>query len=96
MDYEKCFLCGRNRNAGRLEVHHIFQNAYRDKADFFRLTVLLCPSCHREGPFAAHRNGQTMKYLHQYGQRKAMKEQGWTVKEFMEVFGQNYLDEECP
>jgi hypothetical protein len=32
-----------------------------------------------------------MLYLHQYGQRKAMKENGWTIEQFIEVFGKNYL-----
>lgn len=45
------------------------------------------------GKYSAHQNGEVMKYLHQYGQRKAMKEQGWTVKQFREVFGANYLDD---
>lgn len=32
-----------------------------------------------------------MQYLHEYGQRKAMQENGWTVEQFREVFGKNYL-----
>ena len=91
----KCFLCGRNGNGDPLELHHIFQNAYRNKSDKYGLTVWLCGErCHRLGTYSAHKNGDVMKYLHQYGQRKAMKEQGWTVKQFREVFGQNYLDDE--
>ena len=89
-NFETCFLCGRNRNAG-LEVHHIFQNAYRNKSDQYGATVILCADCHRIGPLAAHRNGATMKYLHQYGQRKVMKEHGLTIEQFIDIFGQNYL-----
>lgn len=91
----KCFLCGKyETDYNRLEVHHIFQNAYRKKADKYGLTVLLCAGCHRESEHAAHRNGATMIYLHRYGQRKAMAEQHWTVDEFRAEFGQNYLDDE--
>lgn len=32
-----------------------------------------------------------MQKLHEYGQKKAMEEQGWTVDEFRQVFGKNYL-----
>jgi hypothetical protein len=35
-----------------------------------------------------------MQYLHEYGQRLAMEQEGWTKEEFMQVFGKNYLQEE--
>lgn len=90
---KKCFLCGRNGYGDPLDRHHIFQGAYRNKSEKYGLVVYLCHSrCHIFGEYAAHNNGRTMQYLHEYGQRKAMKEQGWTVEEFREVFGQNYLD----
>jgi hypothetical protein len=54
--------------------------------------VWLCGErCHRCGTYAAHNNADTMLLLHQYGQRKAMKEQGWDISKFIEVFGKNYL-----
>lgn len=94
-DYRYCFLCKKSETSyNRLEVHHLFQNAYRKKADKYGLTVLLCAGCHREKPWAAHRSGDTMNYLHKYGQKKAMKLMGWTVEQFRQEFGQNYLDEE--
>lgn len=57
--------------------------------------VWLCGErCHRTGRYSAHQCGATMDYLHKYGQKKAMKEQGFTVEQFRQEFGQNYLDEE--
>ena len=35
-----------------------------------------------------------MQYLHEYGQRKAMQENGWDIQTFREIFGKNYLDNE--
>lgn len=32
--------------------------------------------------------------LHEYGQRKAMEENGWTVDDFIREFGRNYIDTE--
>lgn len=94
-EYPKCFLCGRNGNGDPLERHHIFQNAYRNKSEKYGLVVLLCGErCHRLGRYAVHQNGEVMDYLHKYGQRKAMLEQGWDRKTFTEIFGQNYLDGE--
>ena len=93
-EYRTCFLCKRSETSyNRLEVHHIFQNANRNKSDKYGLTVLLCANCHRTGDYAAHRNGKTMQYLHEYGQRLAMERYGWSIEEFREVFGANYLDE---
>lgn len=46
------------------------------------------------GKYSVHQNSMTMEYVHKYGQRKAMKEQGWSVKQFREIFGANYLEEE--
>lgn len=90
---KKCFLCGRNGNGDRLELHHIFGAANRDKSDKLGLTVWLCGErCHRLGKYSAHQNGEVAAYLHRYGQEKAMKEQNWTSEEFQNVFGANYLD----
>ena len=91
---ETCFLCKRNRHAGRLELHHIFGAANRKLSTKYGLVVTLCPDCHRESEHAVHRNAATMQYLHEYGQRKAMQENGWDVQTFREIFGKNYIDTE--
>lgn len=91
---DTCFLCNRNRHAGRLEVHHIFGGARRKLSDKYGLCVTLCEECHRTASHAVHQSAETMQYLHEYGQRKAMKENGWTVEQFREVFGKNYIDTE--
>lgn len=91
-DHKKCFLCGRNGNGDRLEIHHIFGGGNRKKSDKLGLTVLLCGSrCHRLGEYSAHQNAQIAEYLHKYGQQKAMADQGWTKEEFIKEFGRNYL-----
>jgi len=87
-----CWLCGR---WGHLEEHHIFGGAYRKKSTKYGLTVLLCGDrCHRNGPQAAHRCRETAQRLHEYGQRKFMREQNATIDDFRREFGKNYLPEE--
>lgn len=87
-----CWLCGRNGAGDPLDKHHLFSGAYRKKSEKYGLTVYLCHNrCHIFGPNAAHRNKDTMQQLHEYGQRKAMKEQGWTPEDFIREFGKNYL-----
>ncbi len=93
-NYETCWLCGRNGSSEQLERHHIFGGPYRDKSEQYGLVVYLCGNrCHRLGKDAVHRSARTRTLLRQYGQKKAMAEQGWTVDEFRAVFGKNYLEE---
>lgn len=90
----ECFLCGRNGSYDTLDRHHIFGGAYRKKSEKYGLVVYLChTSCHIFGINAVHKNPAAMRYVRQYGQRKAMEENGWTVDDFIREFGKNYLDE---
>ncbi len=90
-----CWLCGRNGTADPLDKHHIFGGACRRKSEEYGLVVWLCHRrCHLSGRRAVHSCRETMDALHQYGQRLAMEQQGWTREEFMLEFGRNYLDEE--
>jgi hypothetical protein len=92
---DKCFICGRNGNGDKLDRHHIFGAANRSKSEKYGLVVLLCHErCHIFGKYSVHQNAEVMDYVHKYGQRKAMAEQGWTVEQFREVFGANYLDDD--
>lgn len=92
MRTKKCWLCGANGSSDSLDKHHIFPGAYRSKSERYKLTVWLChDSCHIFGKYAVHNNPETMRQLKQYGQEKAMHEQGWTVEEFIRRFGKNYL-----
>lgn len=87
-----CFICRRNGNGDGLERHHIFGAANRSKSEKYGLVVWLCGErCHRLGRYSAHMNADIAGYLHKYGQEKAMKEQGWTVEQFVSEFGKNYL-----
>lgn len=84
-----CFICGCQRN---LEKHHIFGGGLRKKSELYGLTVWLCHNCHNEPPNGAHFNKDVMLMLHQYGQRKAMRENNWTIDDFRCHFYKNYLE----
>lgn len=85
---ERCFLCGRT---DWIEHHHIFGGANRKKSTKYGLIVPLCRWCHNESPGGVHHNKDAMLFLHQYGQRKVMAEQGWSIEDFIREFGRNYL-----
>lgn len=94
-DYAQCWLCGRNGNGDPLERHHIFAGSNRKKSEKYGLVVLLCGErCHRNGKNAAHKSKDTMQTLHEYGQRKAMEENGWSVDDFRREFGKSYIQED--
>lgn len=89
-----CFLCGKNGSADRLERHHIFGGPNRKLSERYGLVVYLCgESCHRNGIKSAHRNKDTMRMLHKYGQLKAMRENNMTVEQFKDIFGKNFLED---
>lgn len=83
-----CFLCKRWRP---LERHHIFGASNRKKSEKYGLTVDLCAECHRTGKKAAHKNFETMQYLHEYGQQLAMEKHNLSAEEFRSIFGMNYI-----
>lgn len=92
MNEKRCWLCGRNGNGDPLEEHHIFQGPNRDLSTKYGLTVYLCGNrCHRLGPNAVHQNRETRDRLMAWGQKKVMEEQGWTVDDFIRIFGKNFI-----
>lgn len=94
MEVKECFLCGRNGNGDRLEVHHCFGGSNRKHSEKYGLVVWLCGErCHRNGKNAAHRNAETQKMLHKYGQLKWMRENNGTIEDFRAIFGKNYLED---
>ena len=88
----KCFLCGRNGWGDPLERHHIFGGSNRPKSEKYGLVVLLCRDrCHKFGNASVHQNARTMQFLHEYGEKKWLDEQGKTIEDFIKEFGRNYL-----
>lgn len=77
-----------------MESHHIFGGtANRKLSTKYKLLVDLCPNCHRIDRTAVHNDYKTAQHLHEYGQRKFMREQDTDIKGFVQVFGRNFLDE---
>lgn len=92
MRVKRCFLCGRNGSVDPLDKHHIFGGPYRKKSEQYGLVVYLCHrDCHIFGKEAVHNNAKNMLFVKQYGQKKAMQEQGWSDADFIKQFGKNYL-----
>lgn len=82
-----CWLCDKPKPT---EEHHIFGGPNRKASEEYGLKVYLCPECHRTGPAAAHSCKGTADILHKAGQR-AFEEQVGSRREFVKIFGKNYL-----
>lgn len=86
-----CYLCGRS-GSEPLDCHHVFGGASRKKSEQYGLKVYLHHySCHIFGAGAVHANGEVNRKLKADIQRKAMRYYGWSIEEFIRMFGKNYL-----
>lgn len=91
-DKTVCFLCGKNANLEPLDCHHIFGAANRKKSEKYGLKVYLHHhQCHIFGKDSVHKNNEVNQALKAQAQQKAMEYYGWTVDEFRNTFGKNYL-----
>ena len=81
------FLCTRMQD---LEQHHIFGGPNRKNSEEYGLKVYLCHDHHIYGPEAVHNNAWIRHELQRTAQRLFEKQH--SHKEFMEIFGRNYLD----
>lgn len=80
----ECYICKRY---GPCDVHHVLSGPFRAKADKLGLTIPVCRTCHS----AIHATPERYRYLKAEAQEKAMRDQGWTVAEFIAEFGRNYF-----
>ena len=90
-DKDHCFLCGKNANADYfgLDEHHCIYGAYRKKSEQYGLKVYLChDKCHLNG---VHKNAEIDRAVKRVAQKVAMRRYGWSVEEFIAIFGRNYI-----
>lgn len=91
----RCFICGRNGWSDPLDEHHVFFGSQKNAAERYGLKVYLCHyRCHEFGEDSVHKNAKVCRAVQAHVQRKAMKHYGWSVEEFIEKVGRNYIKEE--
>ena len=90
-DKTHCYICGRNARSDYhgLDEHHCFFGANRKNSEKYGIKVYIChDKCHLNG---VHKDAELNRYLQAKVQKKAMKHYGWSVEQFREIFGKNYL-----
>jgi len=78
-----CYFC-RNSTVAR---HELFRSSNRAKSKMYGLWLNLCPIHHD----MAHKDYELENAMQKQAQVKAMNEYGWSKKDFIEIFGKNYL-----
>lgn len=82
---ERCYLCG---VGGDLARHEPLDGiGRRKKSKALGLWVCLCPGCHD----LSHRDRRTQDILRAECEEAALREYGWTIQDFINEFGKNYL-----
>lgn len=91
-DKSYCFICGKNARAtyyGLDEHHCFFGCSNRAKSEKYGLKIYIChDTCHLNG---VHKDAEINREVKQQAQRKAMEHYGWSVEDFIKIFGKNYL-----
>lgn len=83
-----CFIC---KKRGALQRHEIFHGAlYRQRSKEYGLWVNLCYECHHK---VHNKDSELDKELKRTGETVALWRYYWTVREFRERFGKNYLED---
>lgn len=91
-DKSHCFICGMNTNLEPLDEHHVFFGANRKKSEKYGLKVYIHHhKCHIFGKESVHQNAKVDKALKAMVQKRAMQHYGWTIEEFIKIFGKSYL-----
>ena len=84
----RCQYCGKTNLP--LQRHEVFHGPNRAKSKEFGCWVLLCFKCHMK---LHHEEASIDRELKVWMQQNAMAHYGWTIEQFREVFGKNYLEE---
>ena len=85
----QCAYCGRTDRA--LQRHEAFHGAFRTKSKELGCWLLICFDCHDR---LHHKDARIDREIKEFMQREAMRHYGWSVDEFRQRFGKNYLEDD--
>lgn len=96
---KECYICRKAAcnylielpSEGLHKHHVIFGKGYRNLSEKYGLWVYLCPKHHTESWDSVHKNKKVNVELRMEAERRFLEKH--TMKEWMENFTRNYLDE---
>lgn len=77
-----CYRCGKY---GAVHWHHIFNASNKKRSEKYGAMIKLCVECHN----LIHMH--EMEKTKREAEKKLLEYYGWTVQEFIDIFGKNYL-----
>ena len=90
-----CYLCimlhDNWSEHSTLQEHHVFSGPNRTNSEENGLKLYLCRDHHVYGPEAIHNNARIRHEVQRMAQREFERQH--SHKEFMKIFGRNYLDQ---
>lgn len=85
---KRTWLCEVCQQYALTQIHHVFQG--RGRRNIPENPVIeVCSKCHRN----IHEHPADYMWLKKKYQSEVMRENGWTVEQFIEKFGRNYLED---
>lgn len=86
---KECYVTGSTDN---LHLHHvIYGNGLRRLSEKYGLTVWLRADWHNMSDYGVHFNKGLDNKLKRVAQKKAMQYYGWSVDDFIKIFGKSYI-----
>ena len=84
---KECYITGCTFN---LHEHHVYGGSRRKISEKYGLKIWLRSDWHNIADYSVHRDTELDKRIKAEVQELAMKHYGWTVEDFIRLFGKNY------
>lgn len=83
-----CYITGEEYN---LHKHHVFNGANRKLSEKYGLVIYLRADWHNMEKYSIHMDAALDRRIKAEVQQIAMEHYGWSVDDFIRIFGKNYL-----
>lgn len=81
-----------NTNLEPLDCHHVYGASNRKNSEKYGLKVYIHHNkCHIFGKNSVHQNAEINRALQKIVQKRAMRHYGWSIEDFRNIFGRNYI-----
>lgn len=86
---KQCYITGRTDN---LHEHHVFFGTGKRKlSEKYGLKIWLVGELHNMSDEGVHFNKELDLQIKKMAQEKAMEYYGWSVEDFIKIFGRSYI-----
>ncbi len=85
---KQCYITGSEYN---LHEHHVFNGSNRKKSEKYGLKIWLRADWHNMEKYSVHMDAELDRRIKAEVQQIAMDHYGWTVEDFIRMFGKNYI-----